>query len=160
MSGTILIGDCREQLATLPERSVHCCVTSPPYWGLRDYGVAGQIGLEQTPEEYVAGMVDVFREVWRVLRECRLPDGSPLQVDPDADVWGHDCPCGYSPGGACPWGREFNEETEECCCPDGWVVWRVAIGCDGRGHEIWGPIALDPADAILLAARAVEATAE
>ncbi len=69
MTGAILIGDCREQLATLPAQSAHCCVTSPPYWGLRDYGVDGQIGLEQTPEEYVAGMMDVFREVWRVLRD-------------------------------------------------------------------------------------------
>jgi DNA modification methylase len=45
----ILVGDCREQMRTLPERSVHCCVTSPPYWGLRDYGSAGQLGLEPTP---------------------------------------------------------------------------------------------------------------
>lgn len=69
MSGNILIGDCREQLRTLPSESVHCCVTSPPYWGLRDYGVDGQLGLEPTPEEYVAEMVGVFREVWRVLRD-------------------------------------------------------------------------------------------
>lgn len=65
----ILTGDCRKILPTLPEKSVHCCVTSPPYFGLRDYGVAGQIGLEQTPEEYVAKMVEVFREVRRVLRD-------------------------------------------------------------------------------------------
>jgi hypothetical protein len=107
-----------------------------------------------------AGRVYRDREAMRALREFRLPDGSPLQLEPGADVWEHDCPCGYEPTGACPWGREFNEETEECCCPDGWVVWRVAIGCDDRGREIWGPIALAPADAILLAARAVEATAE
>jgi DNA modification methylase len=56
-------------LAKLPDESVNCCVTSPPYWGLRDYGVAGQIGLERTPEEYVAKMVAVFREVRRVLRK-------------------------------------------------------------------------------------------
>lgn len=49
--------------------SVHCVVTSPPYWGLRDYGVAGQLGLEASPDAYVAEMVDVFREVWRVLRD-------------------------------------------------------------------------------------------
>lgn len=119
---TILTGDCREVLKTLPDCSVHCCVTSPPYWGLRDYGTAKweggdaacdhlgkpmatranvnrntggkdvknaearepmgrtcskcgarrvdlQIGLERTPEEYVAAMVGVFREVRRVLRE-------------------------------------------------------------------------------------------
>ena len=62
-------GDCIAGLRTLPDASVHCCVTSPPYWGLRDYGHDGQIGLESTPEAYVARMVEVFREVRRVLRE-------------------------------------------------------------------------------------------
>jgi DNA modification methylase len=52
----------------MADASVHCCVTSPPYWGLRDYGHDGQIGMEATPEEYVARMVEVFREVRRVLR--------------------------------------------------------------------------------------------
>jgi DNA modification methylase len=63
---------CGDVLAVLPEleaESVNCCVTSPPYYGLRDYGVEGQIGLEKTPEEYVAKLVTVFREVRRVLRE-------------------------------------------------------------------------------------------
>jgi DNA modification methylase len=62
-------GDCLEVLRTLPEQSVHCCVTSPPYYGLRDYGCDGQIGLEQTLDDYVAKMVEVFREVRRVLRD-------------------------------------------------------------------------------------------
>ena len=60
-------GDCLESLRALPSESVRCCVTSPPYWGLRDYGFAGQIGLEPTPSEYVARLVEVFREVRRVL---------------------------------------------------------------------------------------------
>jgi DNA modification methylase len=64
---TILKGDCRDVLRTLPDESVHCVVTSPPYWGLRDYGVAGQLGLEAGYAEYVDGMVEVFREVRRVL---------------------------------------------------------------------------------------------
>jgi site-specific DNA-methyltransferase (adenine-specific) len=64
----ILVGDVLERLRQLPDESVQCVVTSPPYWGLRDYGTEGQIGLEPTPQEYVAKMVDVFREVWRVLR--------------------------------------------------------------------------------------------
>jgi len=68
-SHRIIQGDCIEGLRTLPDASVHCCVTSPPYWGLRDYGHDGQIGLEATPEAYVARMVEVFREVRRVLRE-------------------------------------------------------------------------------------------
>jgi DNA modification methylase len=53
----------------MPDRSVQCCITSPPYFGLRDYGIDGQIGLEQTPEAFVAEMVTVFREVRRVLRD-------------------------------------------------------------------------------------------
>ncbi len=63
------VGDCLESLRAMPDRSVNCCVTSPPYWGLRDYGVSGQLGLEPTPEAYVAKMVEVFREVRRVLRD-------------------------------------------------------------------------------------------
>jgi DNA modification methylase len=69
LSVQILIGDCRERLRELPDASVNCCVTSPPYFGLRDYGVDGQMGLEPTPDEFVAGMVEVFREVRRVLRD-------------------------------------------------------------------------------------------
>lgn len=69
MDVKILNGDCREILPTLEAQSVHCCVTSPPYFGLRDYGCDGQIGLEQTPEKYVAALVGVFREVHRVLRD-------------------------------------------------------------------------------------------
>jgi DNA modification methylase len=69
MTVRILIGDCRDKLRELPDASVHCCVTSPPYFGLRDYGVDGQMGLEPTPDKYVAGMVEVFREVRRVLRD-------------------------------------------------------------------------------------------
>jgi DNA modification methylase len=68
----VLVGDVLEQLAMLPSKSIHCCVTSPPYWGLRDYGVSGQIGLEATPEDYTAKMVEVFEGVRRVLR----PDGT------------------------------------------------------------------------------------
>jgi len=64
----LICGNCLDVLKTLPAKSVHCCVTSPPYYGLRDYGVEGQLGLEKTPEEYVYALVDVFREVWRVLR--------------------------------------------------------------------------------------------
>ena len=65
----IMIGDCIEQLRLVPDRIVHCCVTSPPYFGLRDYGHAGQIGHEETPDAYVAKLVEVFREVRRVLRD-------------------------------------------------------------------------------------------
>ena len=69
MSTRILVGDCRLTLPTLAAGSVRCCVTSPPYWGLRDYGHGDQIGLEQTPDAYVAELVAVFREVRRVLTD-------------------------------------------------------------------------------------------
>ena len=65
---TILQGDVLARLAEMPDESVQCVVTSPPYWGLRDYGVAGQLGLEPTPQEFIERMTDVFREVRRVLR--------------------------------------------------------------------------------------------
>lgn len=64
-----LIGDCIESMRGLPDASVNCCVTSPPYFGLRDYQAKGQIGLEDTPDDYVARLVQVFREVRRVLRD-------------------------------------------------------------------------------------------
>jgi DNA modification methylase len=65
----VICGDALAELRKLPDELVHCCVTSPPYWGLRDYGVDGQLGLEPTPEEYVANLVAAFREVRRVLRD-------------------------------------------------------------------------------------------
>lgn len=64
----IYLGSCMDILSKLPDESVQCCVTSPPYWGLRDYGCEGQIGLEKTPQEYVENMRKVFSEVRRVLK--------------------------------------------------------------------------------------------
>ena len=69
MSVNILVGDCRDVLAGLPAESVQCCVTSPPYFNLRDYQIDGQIGMESTPEAFVVELVTVFREVRRVLRD-------------------------------------------------------------------------------------------
>lgn len=65
-------GDCLNILKTLPDDSVHCCVTSPPYYALRDYGMEAQIGRETTPKEYISRLTEVFTEVRRVLR----PDGT------------------------------------------------------------------------------------
>lgn len=69
MTATILTGDALTMLRTLPDESVQCCVTSPPYWRQRDYGHAGQIGLEPTPEQYIDNLRAVFAEVRRVLRD-------------------------------------------------------------------------------------------
>ena len=85
MTARIICGDCLDVLKTLPAESVNCCVTSPPYWGLRSYVPDDspdkplEIGLEETPEAYVARLVDVFREVRRVLKDdgtvwCNLGD--------------------------------------------------------------------------------------
>lgn len=93
---TIYNGDCLGVLRTLPAKFVHCCVTSPPYWGLRDYGVEGQLGLESTPEEYVACTVEVFREVRRVMRD-------------DGTLWlnlGDSYATGAGSVGDCPGGGE------------------------------------------------------
>jgi DNA modification methylase len=65
----ILLGDSRSAVSHFAEGSVQCCVTSPPYYGLRDYGAADQIGLEQTPEAYIAELVSVFAQVKRALRD-------------------------------------------------------------------------------------------
>jgi len=64
----LITGDALAQLKSLASASINCCVTSPPYWQLRDYGVKGQLGLEKTPEEYVSKLVKVFEEVRRVLK--------------------------------------------------------------------------------------------
>ena len=69
VSVNILHGDCLDQLKTLDDQSIHTCITSPPYWGLRDYGNDDQLGLESSPDEYINNMVVVFREVKRVLRD-------------------------------------------------------------------------------------------
>lgn len=69
MKNEVIVGDCLDVLRELPTGVFNTCVTSPPYFGLRDYGHEGQIGLEETPDEYVARLVEVFREVRRVLRD-------------------------------------------------------------------------------------------
>jgi len=76
-------GDCLEILKTLPSESVNCCITSPPYYGLRDYGNEKQIGLEDTPDDYIDKLVCVFREIKRILR----PDGT-LWLNIGDSYWG------------------------------------------------------------------------
>lgn len=69
LRNTFMIGDVRDRLAQLPDESVHCVVTSPPYWSMRDYGAPGQFGLEPTLAEYIADLVDICEGVKRVLRD-------------------------------------------------------------------------------------------
>ena len=65
----IIKTDAGAGLNELPDKYVNCCVTSPPYYGLRDYGIVGQIGLEETPELYVQKLVELFSKVKRVLKD-------------------------------------------------------------------------------------------
>lgn len=102
-------GDALAVLRTLSEDSVQCCVTSPPYYGLRDYGIEGQIGLERTPQEYVEKLVDVFTEVHRVLK----PDGVLWLNLGDSYATGAgrvgDCPGGGKQGNRWKGGRGGHE---------------------------------------------------
>lgn len=91
MSARIITGDSRVALAELADESVHCCVTSPPYFGLRDYGEDDQIGLEATPDDFVAQIVSVMREVRRVLRK----DGTLWLNLGDSTYSGNGQPCGH-----------------------------------------------------------------
>ena len=83
VENSVIMGDSAEVLRTLPDKSIDCCVTSPPYYGLRDYGNDKQIGLEDTPEEYIKKLVEVFREVRRVLKD----DGT-LWLNIGDSYWG------------------------------------------------------------------------
>ncbi|MBA4542032.1 site-specific DNA-methyltransferase [Thermoactinomyces daqus] len=124
-------GDVIETLRTFPEGIFNTCVTSPPYWGLRDYGVEGQIGLEKTPEEYVAKMVEVFREVRRVLRD-------------DGTLWLNlgDSYAANRPNGAVPPTNTRNKTGHygKTIVPDGLkpkdlvgIPWRVAFALQADG---------------------------
>lgn len=132
----IIQGDCTKGMATLPDGCVHTCVTSPPYWGLRDYGHDDQIGAEKTPEAYVENMVNVFREVRRILRD-------------DGTVWlnlgdSYARNSGTSPTVRHTDGREKNFDPSEALRPQAssWggkpkdlvgIPWRVAFALQADG---------------------------
>jgi DNA modification methylase len=132
-------GDALEVLKTLPDSSIHCCVTSPPYWGLRDYGHDGQIGLESTPEAYVARMVEVFREVRRVLRDdgtlwLNLGDSYANNGVKDASAVG-----GFT-GARIHAGSKGTMDSRPRSIPDGLkpkdlvgIPWRVAFALQADG---------------------------
>ena len=128
----ILVGDALTMLKTIDAESVRTCITSPPYWGLRDYGVEGQLGLEKTPDEYVQNMVQVFREVRRVLAD-------------DGTLWLN---LGDSYGANYRWGgdRGFSEKqktnrgSDPCFKRNGvpskqliGIPWRVALALQSDG---------------------------
>lgn len=119
---TLLVGDARERLSELPDGIVQACITSPPYFGLRDYGVDGQIGLEGTPQEYVERLVDVFREVKRVLAD----DGTLwLNLgDSYAGSWGASALWGVKPKDllGIPWRVAFALQADGWCLRSD-IVW-------------------------------------
>jgi DNA modification methylase len=153
----ILVGDVIESLRSLPEKSVQCVVTSPPYWNLRDYGVPGQIGLEPTPEEHVEKMVEVFREVKRVLRD-------------DGTVWLNlgDCYAATGKSGGGDQGERWKDHGADFTGPKGgkWrpapdglkpkdlvgMPWRIAFALQAdswylRSDIIWSKSACVPSTA-------------
>lgn len=140
----LLVGDAEERLRELPDESVQCAVTSPPYWGLRDYGVEGQIGLESTPDEYVVRLVGVFEEVRRVLK----PDGT-LWLNL-GDSYANDGKWGGSTGGKHAGGLHGNTNAGRGKKTTGLppknligIPWRVAFALQAAGwtlrQDIVGP---------------------
>ncbi|MBA7569189.1 hypothetical protein ES708_10927 [subsurface metagenome] len=71
----LIIGDSRKVLSEIPDNTFQCCITSPPYWGLRDYGIEGQIGAENIINDYIEDLVSIFSEVRRTLKD----DGTPIK---------------------------------------------------------------------------------
>jgi len=129
----IIIGDVRTALQLVPDQSVQTCITSPPYWGLRDYDEGDQIGLEETPQQYVDQMVQVFRQVWRVLKD-------------DGTLWLNigDSYSGSGKGPAGNLGATHNERHMEykhsAIVPDGLkpkdlvgIPWRLAFALQADG---------------------------
>lgn len=128
---TLYIGSALESLRSMPAASVQTCVTSPPYWGLRDYGVEGQIGLEPTPELYVERIVEVFREIKRVLRD----DGT-LWVNLGDSY----AASGKGPGDYCYSGDSPRKDNPHRIPPAGLkpkdlvgIPWRVAFALQADG---------------------------
>ena len=144
MKHEILVGDVLAGLRSLPDASVQCVVTSPPYWGLRDYGVEGQIGLEPTPEAYVEKMVEVFREVRRVLRD----DGTLwLNLGDSYNGSGGGAGGDYAPGGLKAGQPKYPGRRISALKPKDLVgiPWRVAFALqeDGwylRSDIIWSKL--------------------
>jgi DNA modification methylase len=129
----IIVGDVRTAMNSIPDQSVQTCITSPPYWGLRDYGEGDQIGLEETPQQYVDQMVEVFRQVWRVLKD-------------DGTLWLNigDSYAGSGKGPAGNLGATHNERHMEhkhsAIVPDGLkpkdlvgIPWRLAFALQADG---------------------------
>ena len=137
---TLLQGHCLEVLRTLPAESIQTCVTSPPYFGLRDYGCDGQIGLESTPDAFVTSLVEVFAEVHRVLKS----DGTLWLNLGDSYVSKPTGTLGNHTGSKHGFSKEHKHQTAALERPDktGWglpeknligIPWRVAFALQQYG---------------------------
>jgi DNA modification methylase len=131
---TVYQGDCLETLRQMPAESVHCVVTSPPYFGLRDYSCAGQIGLEETPEAHIEALVEVFREVKRVLRT-------------EGSLW-----LNYGDAYAGSWGNQGRKEERGTQRPiNGPMMQNLGAGYPAKEHNSGAvPRGLKPKDLIML----------
>ena len=133
MTYQLLLGDCAQTLKSLPDESISATICSPPYWGLRDYGMDEQIGLEPSPGEYVRKLVEVFREVRRVLR----PDGT-CWVNLGDSYWnGRGAPGGEDLKNEA---RRFGKRPQDGPPPPGLkrkdlvgIPWRVAFALQDDG---------------------------
>jgi DNA modification methylase len=114
MHNNILQGDAINVLKNLPDESVNCCITSPPYYGLRDYGHDSQIGLENTPEEYISKLVDVFRAVRRVLTD-------------DGTLW---IVIGDSYAGSGKGASQYPENAKKYCVPMAGICGKILFGAN------------------------------
>jgi DNA modification methylase len=133
----VLSGDCREILKSLPDGSVQCCVTSPPYWGLRDYGHAAQIGHEETPFAFVEALTEVFSEVRRVLKD----DGT-LWLNL-GDTYSAGCMTGKQGANGITGNRAQNTTPLPPRKTAGWrdknllgIPWRVAMSLQSEGWNL------------------------
>ena len=168
MSVQIIVGDVRTEVAKLPDASVQCCVTSPPYFGLRDYGVDGQIGMEKTPDEFVAELVAVFREVRRVLRDdgvlwVNMGDsfnayngnrGASESLSASTDSAAPSLPRGH--------GKTVKDLKPKDLIGIPWML-AFALRADGwylRGDNVWGKPNGMPERAVLLRSRGCADRAE
>lgn len=158
----IFVGDCIDLMRTaLADESVHCCVTSPPYYGLRDYQIAGQIGLEASPQAYVERMVEVFREVRRVLRKdgtvfLNLGDsyfgggrgGNPIESPHQKQRTNRgsvSMPASVRHGAACGMPGKALEDSQahDCFCRNLCGACRAAYQI-GKSHSAHQPVATPP----------------
>ena len=132
----ILTGDCRELLSALPAESVQCCVTSPPYWGLRDYDHPSQIGAEPSPVKYVENLVEIFSKVKRILRK-----GGTLWLNV-GDGYAHNGGTGNCGPNAIVGNTRKLIQKRNCKVPNCWglkdrdlmgLPWRVAFALQSDG---------------------------